>query len=282
MDEISVKNVTERNVDDLCWVCVSPETRHDPDWIRGVADKKKWAVEMRGKWGPFAKVAYLNGTPAGMIQYRPFVEERVVRIDCICVLTSNPWRKGVGTRLLGDLLEDAKKPHRWFDSRRPSALVTRTFPSEAPGQYSAREFFKKKGLKQIGKDPDDLYYPLQPGFVYEPVPKREVRNMPQDKDKSKVVLVSGPDFCPATYPYFLKRMERYIREIYPDVRIMWIDSSEEPEEVRKRNVSVGACIVEWQIHQVLRPRQRQLPEGSEGSAQVEGARQRGLKDAGTA
>jgi len=247
MDEIAVKNVTQQNVDDLCWVCVSSEIKHDPDWIRGVADKKKWVVEMLGKWGPFAKVAYLNGTPAGMIQYWPCAEERVVRIDCIGVLASNHWRRGVGTRLLGDLLEDTKKPHRWFDSKRPSALVTSTFPGEAPGQYSAREFFKKKGFKQIGKDPDYLYYPLQPGFVYKPVPKREVRYMPQDEDKGKVVLVSGPDFCPVTYPYFLKRMERYIKEVYSDVPIRWIDSSEDPGEVRKRNVSVGACIVNGKL-----------------------------------
>jgi hypothetical protein len=38
-------------------------------------------------------------------------------------------------------------------------------------------------------------------------------------------------------------MERYIREIYPEVSIRWIDSSEEPEELRKRNVSVGDCMV---------------------------------------
>jgi GNAT superfamily N-acetyltransferase len=243
MDEIDVRDVIEENIDDLCWVCVSPEKRDDPDWIRGVADKKKWALETLPKWRPFAKVAYLNGSPAGMIEYRPVPEEHIVRIDCIYVLLSDYWRKGIATRLLNSLLEDVKKPMDWFHDRRPLALVTKTFPGGAPEQYTAREFFTRKGFKQIGEDPDHLYCPLKAGFVYRPVEKKEAKYIPHDEDKGRVVIISGPDYCPATYPYFLKRMEKYIWELDPGVSIRWIDSSEEPEEVRKRNVSVGDCIV---------------------------------------
>jgi GNAT superfamily N-acetyltransferase len=243
MDEINVKDATKEDVDDLCWVCVSPEKRDDPDWIRGVADKKKWAVEALAEWGPFAKVAYLNGSPAGMIQYRPSPEEQVVRIDCIYVPVRSHWGKGIAGRLLRRLMEDVQKPMSWFDSKRPLGLVTKTFPGGAAEQYTAREFFTRKGFRQIGEDPDYLYYPLQPGFVYKPVPKKEASYIPQDEDKGKVVIISGPDYCPATYAYFLKRMERYIREIDPGVSIRWIDSSEEPQEVRERNVGVSDCIV---------------------------------------
>lgn len=243
MDEINVKDVTEQNVGDLCWVCVFPCLRDDPDWVRGAKDKKKWAVEMLPKWGSFAKVAYKNGNPAGMIQYRPMHEERIVSIDCIHVPVRSCWGKGIATRLLRSLMEDVQKPMNWFDNRRPLALVTTTFPGGAPEQYTAREFFTKKGFKQIGEDPDQLYYPLQLGFVYKPVAKKEGKYVPQGEDRDKVVIVSGPDYCPATYPCFLKRMEKYIREIYPKVPIRWIDSSEEPEELKKRNVAVGSCIV---------------------------------------
>ncbi|MDH4068066.1 MAG: GNAT family N-acetyltransferase [Dehalococcoidia bacterium] len=243
MDEIDVRDVTTENLDDLCWVCVSPEKRDDPDWIRGVADKKKWAVEALAEWGPFAKVAYHNGSAAGMIHYRPLSEERVVHIDCIYVLVSSHWRKGIATRLLSSLMEDVKKRMRWFDNRRPLALVTKTFLGGAPEQYTAREFFTKKGFRQIGEGPDHLYYPLEAGFVYKPVPKKEVGYIPQDEDRGKVVIISGPDYCPATYPFFLKRTEKYIRETYLEVPIRWVDSSEEPAEVRKRNVAVGDCIV---------------------------------------
>ncbi len=243
MYEIDVKDVAEETVDDLCRVCVSPEKRDDPDWIRGIADKKKWALEALAEWGPFAKVAYLSGSPAGMIQYRPIPEERIVHIDCIYVLIPGYWRKGIGTRLLNSLLEDVKEPISWFDDRMSLALVTKAFLGGVPEQYTARESFTRKGFRQIGEDPDHLYFPMQPGLVYKPVAKKEVRYVPQDEDKVRVVIVSGPDYCPATYPYFLKRTEKYIEETHPQVPIRWIDSSEEPEEVRKRNVSVGDRIV---------------------------------------
>lgn len=242
MDEINVKDVTEENADDLCWVCVSPERRDEPDWIRGVADKKKWAVQTLAEWGPFAKVAYLDGSPAGMIEYRPLPEEQVVHIDCIYVLVLDYCRKGIATRLFNSLMEDVQKPMSWFHNRRPLSLVTRTFPGGAPEQYTAREFFGKKGFRQIGEDPDYLYYPLQPRFVYKPAARKEVRYVPQHEDKGKVVIICGPDYCPATYPYFLKRMERYITKIDPGIPVRWIDSSEESEEAKKRNVSVGDCI----------------------------------------
>jgi GNAT superfamily N-acetyltransferase len=243
MDEITVEDVTEKNVDDLCRVCVTSCQRDDPDWARGAADKKKWAAEMLPKWGSFAKVAYENGDPAGMIQYRPLPEQRIINIDCIYVPVQSYWRKGIGSRLLCSLMEDVQKPMSWFDNRRPLALVTATFPGGAPEQYTAREFFTRKGFRQVGEDPDYLYYPLKGGFVYQPVPKKKARYSPQDEDKGEVVIISGPDYCPATYPYFLKRMEKYIKEMCAEVPIRWIDASQEPEEVKKRNVAVGTCIV---------------------------------------
>jgi hypothetical protein len=177
-----------------------------------------------------------------MIQYRPLPEERVVSIDCIFVPVQSCWGKGAATRLLGSLIEDVQKPMSWFSNRRPLALVTKTFPGQEPGQHTAREFFDRKGFRQVGKHPDHLYYPLKTGFVYKPVARKRVRYVPQDEDKRKVVIVCGPDWCTCTYPCFLKRMERHITEIYPEVPIRWLDSSEEPKEVRKRNVAVGHCI----------------------------------------
>jgi GNAT superfamily N-acetyltransferase len=243
MDEINVKDLTKENVEDLCWVCVSPALRNDADWIRGTVYKKKWAIDMLEKWGSFAKVAYYDGNPAGMIQYQPLPEERIVRIDCIYVLVRSYWRKGIATRLLDSLLEDVKKSMSWFDNRRPLALLTTTFPGGASEQYTAREFFTRKGFRQLGGSPDHLYYPLETGFVYRPVEEKAVRYIPQNEDRGRVVIICGPDLCPATYPYFLKTMERCMTEICPEVPIRWIDSSEQPEELRRRNIGVGTCIV---------------------------------------
>jgi len=243
MDTIDIRDVTEDNIKDLCCVCVPSHKRDDPDWVKGAGEKTKWAVEMLGKWGSFAKLAYRDGGPVGMIQYKPIPEQKIVHIDCVYVPPAECLRKGIATRLVSSLMEDVKKPMAWFDNKRPLGLVTKTFPGEGPGQYSAREFFTRKGFKRIGEDADHLYYPLNAGFVYRPVEKEEATYVPQDEDKGKALIVCGPNGCPVTYPYFLKRMEKYIREIDREVPIRWMDSCEEPEEVRKRHVGVGACVV---------------------------------------
>ena len=243
MDRIDIKDVTEENMEDLCQVCVPPEQRDDPDFIKGVEEKRKWATEMLRKWGSIAKLAYHNQGPVGMIQYKPVPDERTVHIDCIWVPPGQCLRKGIATRLLSSLMEDVKKSMSWFDKEPPFGLVTKTFPGGGPEQYSARDFFTRKGFKQIGEDPDYLYYPLKAGFVYRPVEKREVRYIRQNEDRGNVLIACGPNGCPFTYPYFLKRMEKHIREVCPEVSIRWIDASEEPAELKKRNIDVGDCIV---------------------------------------
>ena len=80
MDEIDIKDLAEENIEDLCQVCMPPNKRHHPDCIKGVAEKKKWAVDMLGKWGSFAKVACQGGTPVGMIQYEGQVLFSVLRL----------------------------------------------------------------------------------------------------------------------------------------------------------------------------------------------------------
>ena len=243
MDKTDIEDVAEENIEDLCQVCVPPHKRDDPDWVKGAGEKTEWAIEMLHQWGSFAKLACQGERPVGMIQFRPVPEERTVHIDCVYVPPAECLRKGIATRLLSSLMEDVKKPMTWFDNKRPLGLVTKTFPGEGPGQYSAREFFTRKGFKRIGEDADHLYYPLEAGFVYRPVEKEEARYVPQDEDKGIALIVCGPNGCPGTYPYFLKRMEKYIEEIHPEIPTRWMDSSEEPEELRKRNVGVGACIV---------------------------------------
>jgi len=188
-------------------------------------------------------LAYEDEIPVGMIQYKPVPEERIVYVNCTYVPWDKYWQRGIASQLLSSLMDDVKRPLSWFNEKGPLALVTRTFPGGAPDQYSAREFFRRRGFKQIGEDPDHLYYPLKRGFAYHPIKKEEVGYISQEEDKGKVLIICGPSGCPATYPYFLKRMEKYIKEIDPNVPILWLDKSEELEKVKKRNLDIGDCIV---------------------------------------
>ncbi len=242
MNEFDIIEVTEDLIEDLCRVCIPADRLDDPDWMRGVLEKKRWALGMLNRWGSLAKVAYKDGTPVGLIQYRPIPHEQTVNINCIYVPHGGGAVKGTASRLLSRLMDDVTRPMNWFDERPPLALVTNSFEGGEPGQLTAREFFKRKGFRQVADDPDHMYYPLKRGFVYAPVEKKAAGYIPQDEDRGKVLLVCGPNGCPATYPFLLKRMEKYIREICPEVPIRWLDSSEEPEELRRRNARVGDCI----------------------------------------
>ncbi len=243
MPVIQIKDVTKKNMEDLCMVCVPPEKREEPDFLKGIEDKQQWIDSKLQEWGSFAKLAYIDNNEAGILQYQPLAAEKAVMIECIFVLREDYWRKGVATKLLSSLIADMKKPHSWFDNEYPLALVTRTFPGELKGQLSAREFFKKKGFKQIGDAPDYLYFPLVDNFVYEPKEEKKEGYVLQEEDEGKVIIPCGPNSCSFTYPYFLKRMEKYIREIDSNIPIRWLDVYKEPEEAKKRNIDVLQCIV---------------------------------------
>lgn len=241
MEEVRISEVTAENVEDLCRVCIPPERIADPAFTKGREEKRKWAQEMLRMWGGCAKLAYVGSTPVGLIQYKPVPRERVVYIHCIFVHEKEHWRKGIGKRLLANLIEDMRRPRAWFDGQPALALVTKTFPGELPDQYPARQFFKGKGFQQVGEDPDYLYYPLEEGFVYPPGQEEEACYIPQGEDRGKAVIIYGPSFCPFAY-VFLVKAAQVVKEIIPGIPVRWISRSGEPGEVEKRGGFEG-CVV---------------------------------------
>lgn len=241
MEKIHVVNVGEAQIGDLCRLCVTPEKRDDPAFIQGMGEKAKWATMMLQKWGSFAKLAYRGSSPVGLIQHEPIPDERAVSIFCIYVPDRIHWRQSAASELLASLVEETMKPKDWFGGRSARILVTRTFVGEKPDQYPARSFFLRKGFQQVGEDPDLLYLPLIEGSTYHPVAEEQVNYLPQEEDKGTAVIIHGPTYCPYSY-VFLKKAERLIREVDPDVQIRWIDSSLEPEKAKKRGLQEG-CVV---------------------------------------
>ncbi|MEM3712933.1 MAG: GNAT family N-acetyltransferase [Thermoproteota archaeon] len=238
---VRIIEVSEDNVDDLCFLCIPSERLDDPSFMKGVELKRTWVKNMLRRWGSVAKVAYLEETPVGFIQYVPISDEKVVRITCIFVPSREHWRKGIGRRLLNSLIEDMRRPKEWFGGESSSALIARPFSGEKPGQYPARSFFKDMGFKQVEDDPDLLYYPLKQGFSYQPVKKRESTYLPQDDDRGKVVVMYAPSFCPFSY-LFLKKAVQEIEKTVQGLHVRWINSWEEPAEAEKRGISEGLIV----------------------------------------
>ncbi|MDQ7848795.1 MAG: GNAT family N-acetyltransferase [Armatimonadota bacterium] len=249
MGAITVRQVTAENLADL-ELCVPRERRNELAFVTGMHEKRRWAVEMLQRWGTFARIAYRNTVPVGLVQYRPIPGDRAVFIYCIYVPERTHWRRGVGTRLLESLIEEVRKPHVWFDHQPARFLVTRTFPGEQTGQLPAHEFFLRRGFQPVD-DGKTLFYPLE-----ESIPIAEVKAVvgrgaleslfeeragtyvPQAEDRGKALIIYGPSFCPFTYTFWLQG-ERQIKEIAPRLPIRWINAVAEPAEVTRRGGWVG-------------------------------------------
>jgi GNAT superfamily N-acetyltransferase len=216
-------------------LCIPPERRGEPPFIEGIKVKQRWVAMMLDKYGEVAKVAYIDGKPAGIIQYVPRVEERVIEISCIFVSREEHRRRGIGDRLLKSLIKDMRRPKAYFNNEMPRGFITWAF--EVPGLYPQHKFYLSRGFKQIFEgDPHFLYYPLEEDFEYKPVAREYI---PQEEDKGRILLFYDGG-CPFSI-YFLEKIKEIIREAVPGIPIRVINQSEQEEEVRKRG-TVSFCI----------------------------------------
>jgi N-acetylglutamate synthase-like GNAT family acetyltransferase len=236
MGKLEIRDVTLESIDDLINLCIPPDKKDDPLFVKGMNAKKKWATNVIKKHGSIAKLAYLNSKPVGLIQYQPNPEERLVEIDCIFVPEEKNLKKGIGKSLLKALIEDMKDPKPIFSNSIPLALVTWAF--EVPGRYTQNKFYQRMKFKRVKEDnPFLLYYPLKNGYVYRP---KEEKFTPQKEDRGKALIFYDPP-CPFSL-IFSEKMKELIEETAPNVPIRMINKFEEPEEVEKRG-KVPACAV---------------------------------------
>jgi GNAT superfamily N-acetyltransferase len=244
MGQIRVLDVIEETLEDLCWLCVPEDRRQEAAFARGVALKKAWVREKLRLWGRCAKLAYVGCDAAGLLQYEPVPQERVIRIHCVFVPDEAHWRKGIARRLLSSLLTDAGQAQGWFGGEPARALVTRTFSGELPGQYPARRFFVRMGFGPADDDPDLLWLPLHEAAAYRAAWAQEAAYIPQAEDAGTGLLLYGPSFCPFSY-VFLERAARAIQAVAPGLPIRWINRLEEPGAYARRGGYAG-CVVNAQ------------------------------------
>ncbi|MEM2988247.1 MAG: GNAT family N-acetyltransferase, partial [Candidatus Bathyarchaeia archaeon] len=231
-----VKEVGPEEVDSLIYLCIPQERRNLPSFIEGVKIKRNWAKKCFEMFGEIAKMAYLNESPVGLIQYQPKPKEKILEITCIFVPDKQNQQKGVGKALLNALLRDAEKPKTHFGNEPPLALVTWAFG--VPGYFPQNMFYLKMGFKKVVEnDPYLLYYPLKEGYVYHP---KAGKFTPQAEDKGKAVIFYDPS-CPFCM-YFAEQIKTSINEVAPNLPMRMINMFEEREEVEKRG-QVPYCAV---------------------------------------
>jgi len=231
-----IREVEPEEVDALIHLCIPPERRDFPPFVSGVEAKRKWAKKSFEMFGGIAKIAYLDGSPAGLIQYQPKPEDKVLEITCIFVPERRNQQRGVGKALLNALIEDAKKPKLYFGGAPPSALVTWAFG--VPGYYPQNMFYLKMGFKKaVESNPFLLYYPLKEGYVYQPK-TGSFTSQPEDKGKALIFYDPSCPFC----MYFNEQIKAAINEAAPNLPIRVVNMFEEQDEVKRRG-QVPFCAV---------------------------------------
>lgn len=236
MEFCKIKDVEPGEIDVLINLCIPPERRDFPSFVEGAAAKRNWAKKSLEMFGGIAKIAYLNGSPAGLIQYQPKPEEKLLEITCIFVPESRNQQRGVGKALLNALIKDADKPKPYFGGTSPLALITWAFG--VPGYFPQNMFYLKMGFqKAVENNPFLLYYPLKEGYVYQPKPGKYT---PQPEDKGKALIFYDPS-CPFCV-YFTEQIKTAISEAAPNLPIRAINMFEEHGEVEKRG-QVPICAV---------------------------------------
>lgn len=232
-DKIRIENLQDPNIDDNIYVC-SAKALGDPIHQQGAKLKRQWLREMLRNYGSVAKIAYFNDKPAAQMLYYPEEadvtkaqkRENVLVIHCIYNPTLEAQKLGIGTKLLQNLIQDAKQRRTCLGNKPCNFLLAKAFNT---GEFlPMHEFYMKNGFV-LTSEQNVLYLPIEGN--YKPLPSID-KYEPLSEDKDKAVIFYGP-VCQFGYPFAI-RIEKLIREVAPNVKIEMINDWERPEESIKR------------------------------------------------
>jgi N-acetylglutamate synthase-like GNAT family acetyltransferase len=236
---LKIRSAKKNDINKLAELCVPPDRRSEPYFRNGINLKKEYLKERFKKEEEIAKIAVEGEALIGMIQYQPRPAEQVIEIQCIFVPDDKHRKKGIGKRLLKELIKDAQEFKEYFNNNKPKSLITYAF--EAHSGYSQHKFYQKYGFKKINENNDYyLYYPLVEGYQYKPKVGREAfKALPEDKDR---VLIFIDPFCPFCYT-FAKETEKLIKKAKDQIEVQFINILTQKQEVQKRGGIVLDCVV---------------------------------------
>ena len=172
---VEVKAVTLDDLEDEMEPCleeIPPERRQEfAGYCRA---KRKWFHDAIRKYGICAFVAYLNGRPAGLVEFLPVnvvpypKEKPKDTIFILCAyVRKDTQKKGVGNRLFHHLIDYLKiTPLPFFGGGEAVAIevyvpqVDPKWPSNIQFPTGSKEFYEKLGFKlkkELPKQKGNLY-----------------------------------------------------------------------------------------------------------------------------
>jgi GNAT superfamily N-acetyltransferase len=228
--DVSVRDVDASSIDDVFRIC-SFKNLDDPLQGRGMEIKRRWLLEMLGRYGPCTKLAYLDDRPVAQILFYPeeavsYVlssREGAVVLHCAYNPFPDAQGRGVSTRLLTEFIEECERGPRLLGGGRCSFIVARPF--DTGEGLGLGEFYGRNGFREAGAE---LYLEISGRYVEAEPAER----MPVPEDAGRAVVFYEP-VCEWGYP-FAVRVRSLIHEMAPDLPVSLFNSWEQPQEYSKR------------------------------------------------
>jgi len=223
---IEVKTVKE-GFDDVFRVC-SPDAEPGSKLMDGRHLREMWLRETLRDYGPFTKVAYLDGKPISQIMYYPEealpylvgARDGVVRIECVY---SRVHGKGAGSSLLADLVREAEDGIESLKGEPCRFLVTEPF---ATGEgLDLREFYTRNGFKE---GDGELYLDIHGGYM----PRERTGYKPLPEDEGRAVLFYNVN-CEYSVS-FADSVKKLIHEVKPGYPVEILNMWTAPGESSRR------------------------------------------------
>ena len=214
---IEVKTVKD-DFEDVFNVC-SPDAEPGSKLMEGRQLRERWLRETLNEYGPFTKVAYIDGEPVSQIMYYPEkalpylagARDGVLRIECVY---SRVPGKGAGSSLLADLLKEAGEGIESLRGEPCRFIVTEPF---ATGEgLELKKFYERNGFKE---GDGEMYLEIHGGYT----PRERTDYTPLSEDEGKAVLFYNVN-CEhsVNFAYNVKKLIHEIKPGYPVAIInMW-------------------------------------------------------------
>ena len=224
MGVITVKDVTESNIDDAFGVC-SHNKLDDPLQRQGIELRRLWILDMLNEYGSCVKVAYLDGKPAAQLLFypekaAPFIPKPrrgVMLLRCVYNPFKEAQGKGVSTALMKNFVEDCRDKPRCLKGVPCRFIATEAFntgegiPME---KFYASNGFVKRGEEMILKIEGRYASPHR--LNYKPKPE----------DRNKAFTIYNPT-CEYSFP-FATRVRDILKVTYPELPVELINQWEDP------------------------------------------------------
>jgi hypothetical protein len=225
MGEITVRDVTEANIEDVFRVC-SHSKLDDPLQREGIEIRRHWIRGMLRTYGSCIKIAYLGAKPVAHImfypeeavKYLPAPRKGVVLLRCVYNPFEEARGKGASTALVKNLIEECKGDPQYLKGIPCSFIASEPFNT---GEGTPMEkFYASNGFTRKG---DEMIIEVK--GVYTPPESPEWNPAHANKDAATVIY--NPT-CEWSYASAI-RVREAIHGLFPDLPVYLIDQWQKPE-----------------------------------------------------